>query len=891
MKKLLLIVLLFFSLRGLAQTFPINQNLGAPNTTVVSKGNTSSATGFTWPLDYIDTTTANTALYVSSTPGIVIRTGTSFWVRNNTVNLWVALGGGGSDLADQGLIKSGSSVQLGQLVGAIGNPAAISAAREVPLDTNSFYFFNQSVANSGKIQIRGGDAVTHAPEVNFLQGGSIKFRCATGAAGGFQWDYNGTFEVGTGIHVVGSTLSHFFIADVRNGINYASIETNNGSSTANFGTSLINDITQFGLKGKVVFGSALSHDQINGDVDNVGSTYLRDSLMYVKKMFITDTTGYDIMMVARASPYEVKTMTAADFIAAAGGSGSATGWDDMLAVGQAQTATRSVDLNGNIFAIQNGFDNFISYISSDKNAQVGSTNAFVQTDEDDQEVIIGGNHKVKIQDASLGAASVGDVWTLTNGSGEGHWATPTGGATGWDDMLAVAQAQTATRTIDVNSRELDINGTSGQLVAQWANGGNTSGLVLLAGQAQISTNSNIINASNSGSFMNADDGAQTSSIGLVGTTNIVTTSNGQGLTYFRNYGSTELVNLSLVHKRYVDSLISIASANTSVGSGYSVAINNTSNIKSLANRYGLVLDSATSNQIGFSVDSTKFPDKTQPNVISGMWKYANGVKLVGGFSGTPTGDGLEMDWTSGTNTYNLVVYRRSVSAYGNLSVASLTTLFATGASGTNTMLLSGGQVFIGGSTTPTATLMIAAGTTGEVPLKLVTGPVATVPEAGAFEYTTPQVFFTNGALVRQELFQGQQSRVSTQFDKTNETLANITGLTANVAAGKTYRFRAELYTTSDVAGGIQVAIAGTATATAIVYDGFTIDAGLTTQGRGTALATAVAAVTGVTAAHVTITGTITVNAAGTLTVQSARNAATGTTSVLVGSTFVIYEML
>ena len=57
------------------------------------------------------------------------------------------------------------------------------------------------------------------------------------------------------------------------------------------------------------------------------------------------------------------------------------------------------------------------------------------------------------------------------------------------------------------------------------------------------------------------------------------------------------------------------------------------------------------------------------------------------------------------------------------------------------------------------------------------------------------------------------------------------------------------------------------------------------------MATSVGAVTAVTAAYVLVTGTITVNAAGTITVQAAANAATGTTSVLVGSTFVLTEML
>ena len=135
------------------------------------------------------------------------------------------------------------------------------------------------------------------------------------------------------------------------------------------------------------------------------------------------------------------------------------------------------------------------------------------------------------------------------------------------------------------------------------------------------------------------------------------------------------------------------------------------------------------------------------------------------------------------------------------------------------------------------------------------------------------------------------SRVSTQYDNSTTTLGNVTGLTATVISGKTYRFEAKLYTTSDIAGGVKAAIAGTATATAIIYEGLTTDAGLVTQGRGAALGDAVGSVTAVTAAYITISGTITVNAGGTLTVQFAENAATATSSVLVGSRFTVTEIL
>jgi hypothetical protein len=108
------------------------------------------------------------------------------------------------------------------------------------------------------------------------------------------------------------------------------------------------------------------------------------------------------------------------------GSGATPGIDDVLAIAQNLTANRSIALNGHNFDINDGFNNVIAYINSDQNVTVGSANAFILVDEDDQEVIIGGNHKVKIQDASLSGASVGYVWTLTSGSGEGAWAANAG---------------------------------------------------------------------------------------------------------------------------------------------------------------------------------------------------------------------------------------------------------------------------------------------------------------------------------------------------------------------------------------------------------------------------------------------------------------------------------
>jgi hypothetical protein len=201
-----------------------------------------------------------------------------------------------------------------------------------------------------------------------------------------------------------------------------------------------------------------------------------------------------------------------------------------------------------------------------------------------------------------------------------------------------------------------------------------------------------------------------------------------------------------------------------------------------------------------------------------------------------------------------------------------------------------------GNATPTSKLEISAGSTSanSAPIELNTGARETTPRAGLIQYTTPQLFFTNGGLIDQEVQLVQQSRVSTQFDATsNTTLANVTGLTSSLAAGKIYRFNAVLFTTSNIAGGIKTAIAGTATATSIIYESVVVQSGVmivpgTT--RAAALATTTGDVTAVTVARINITGLIVCNAAGTLTVQFAQNASNGTaSSVLVGSNFQVNE--
>jgi hypothetical protein len=142
---------------------------------------------------------------------------------------------------------------------------------------------------------------------------------------------------------------------------------------------------------------------------------------------------------------------------------------------------------------------------------------------------------------------------------------------------------------------------------------------------------------------------------------------------------------------------------------------------------------------------------------------------------------------------------------------------------------------------------------------------------------------------------GGTARVPADVNYTNATLANVAGLTVNVAAGRAYTFEAELSYTCLAAAGIKCAIAGSATATNIIYDGWIVDSaanGIKGNAQAAALGGAVAsAVTTGTAGHVTIRGTIEVNAAGTLTVQAAQNTANATATVVKrGSRLIVHDI-
>jgi len=118
------------------------------------------------------------------------------------------------------------------------------------------------------------------------------------------------------------------------------------------------------------------------------------------------------------------------------------------------------------------------------------------------------------------------------------------------------------------------------------------------------------------------------------------------------------------------------------------------------------------------------------------------------------------------------------------------------------------------------------------------------------------------------------------------TLTNVPGLSIDVAAGITYKFRAHLTGVATTNGGVKIGLGGTCTATSVTFFIQNFNTVTTNAAaKGSALGTAYAGTTTVFT-DIIITGSIVVANAGTLTVQAAQNAShADTTSIYVGSDF------
>jgi hypothetical protein len=214
-------------------------------------------------------------------------------------------------------------------------------------------------------------------------------------------------------------------------------------------------------------------------------------------------------------------------------------------------------------------------------------------------------------------------------------------------------------------------------------------------------------------------------------------------------------------------------------------------------------------------------------------------------------------------------------------------------SGANLTLTGAGNIGLWGTIFGTSAVKVLAltGTTGTLPsVEPTTSPADVIQlwakdgAAGACE-----LYIRNEA-GRVKRLTGDFCTVTSDFSRTSSlVLTNVTGLSFNVEAGKTYSFEAVLlFSNGSVTPGAKVAIGGGCTVTSLITDAIMIDGSTVYTGRATSLGSAIvsAGPTDNVDFSVTVRGTVTVNAAGTLTVQIAQasNNASATT-VKAGSYF------
>lgn len=122
---------------------------------------------------------------------------------------------------------------------------------------------------------------------------------------------------------------------------------------------------------------------------------------------------------------------------------------------------------------------------------------------------------------------------------------------------------------------------------------------------------------------------------------------------------------------------------------------------------------------------------------------------------------------------------------------------------------------------------------------------------------------------------------------TSTTLADLSGLSVNLLAGATYRIKGIVFVSlSAASAGLKCTLGGTATVTRLkAAVNCMFNNASPTTGRATALGSGGIALTpaSLTTMEVWIDGTIVVNAAGTLTIMGARNAASGTATFQASS--------
>lgn len=301
--------------------------------------------------------------------------------------------------------------------------------------------------------------------------------------------------------------------------------------------------------------------------------------------------------------------------------------------------------------------------------------------------------------STLSGSVIGWVWTLDDVvTGRGHWAPSSGGG----------------------GSVISVSGTSNRITST---GGTTPVIDIAAtyvGQTSITTLGTIATGTWNATAISAAKGgtgitsyAVGDLITATGVTTLAPLADVSVGSYLRSGGVTTAPlwsTLKLPNAATANRVVISPSTNT-----YSESANLTFDGSNLT--VGADLQSGHSASIG-EMNAAGFIGSSGTNYTSIMPSFGTGS----------ASSGFQAMYFNGTTWISAI-------EYANTSAAARTNIF---------LLKSGGNVTIGSASTPTARLMLPAGTTAasSAPMKMTSGPLLTTAEAGAHEFLTDKFYGT-----------------------------------------------------------------------------------------------------------------------------------------------------
>lgn len=193
--------------------------------------------------------------------------------------------------------------------------------------------------------------------------------------------------------------------------------------------------------------------------------------------------------------------------------------------------------------------------------------------------------------------------------------------------------------------------------------------------------------------------------------------------------------------------------------------------------------------------------------------------------------------------------------------------------GSNNIIIGTSSAADAGSASTSNSFWLGGGATAIMSATAINGtPVVTIP--GSLIVSGGGVGLTVGAIA------------TGTYSQANSAVLNaVTGLSVTLTAGATYLIDIYLATTNGATGGIALKFGGTATATSLLADTWVYNTTTVTAEVNIASLASNLVGAAVAATSVTVSGTIVVNAGGTLTLTAGQQVSNGTALTIANNSF------